>query len=114
MFSFNKQIDTKSPLYRGEQQVMFLFQARGNGNIVVVDHGRGRGYTFDGYGRPVDGMRMALSNELPVHTEVVTLYPNGGIYVKDTPVRTSSFGVENLIQVRVTRRGDQIIKKELL
>jgi hypothetical protein len=57
--------------------------------------------------------RQLVFNEEPTTVEYLSLYPDGQVYKKSCcPVKTSSYGVENLIQIKVTRRGDEIIGKE--
>lgn len=109
-----KQIDLQAPVFVNRKPANIIHNFRSNGNIVVVVQGERFARSFTPFGKPADDRCYDLTNAAPITVEVVTLYPSGDIYVKGTPVRTSSFGVENLIQVEVTRQGDQIIKKRLL
>lgn len=108
-----RKLDLKQPLFI-EHEPATLVHIFPNGRVAAIRRGETFVRNFDQYGRPNDSGCRWLSNEAPCVVEVVTLYPNGTVYTKDRPVGSSQYGVENLIQVRVTRRGDQIIKKELL
>jgi len=49
-------------------------------------------------------------------TEIVSIYPSGEQYVAGSPVRNSSYGVKNLVQVRITRYVDngELVSKEFV
>lgn len=49
-----------------------------------------------------------------VTVEYYVLYPNQMCYGSDRPVRSSSYGVENLVQVRVTKHDGVIVNKEIV
>lgn len=49
-----------------------------------------------------------------VTVEYYALYPNQMCYGSDRPVRSSSYGVENLVQVRVTKHDGVIVNKEIV
>lgn len=88
-----------------------------NGNLGVEIVGKNRAVTVDAYGRDLmqGSGRIRIVNEPPVTVEYLSLYPDGNMYSKACcPVRTSSYDVENLIQIRVTRRGGKIIDKEFV
>lgn len=89
-----------------------------NGNLVVANDDGNFAKTVDPYGYTLapDHLRKRLVTNAPIQTvEYVSIYPNGGVYQRaDGPVKTSSYGVENLIQIRVTKLGDQIVKKEFV
>jgi len=110
----HNRIDLKEPIYvrgRSAEAVVFVFP---NGNFALKMQGEVKLRQFNRYGAPIDVNWDQATNDGPVTTEVVTLYPNGAIYQKEAPVRSSSYGVDQIIQVRVTKRGDKIISKELL
>ena len=51
----------------------------------------------------------------PIRADIVL--KNGNIYTKtesEGPIRSSSYGLENIVQLKITRRGDKIIAKELV
>jgi len=51
----------------------------------------------------------------PVTVEYLSLYPHDDVYRRSRgPVKTSQYGVENLIQIKVTRQGGKIIAKEFV
>lgn len=106
-------LNMKRPIYVGSEEVTPVYHFS-NGNFAAQYPGENFLRQFNRSGRPIDGNIEPAVNNLPVTVEVVTLYPHGTVYVKDTPVQSSSYGVDQLIQVRVTKRGGRIIKKELL
>lgn len=51
----------------------------------------------------------------PITVEYLSLYPHDDVYRRNHgPVKSSQYGVENLIQIKVTRQGDKIIAKEFV
>jgi len=100
-------------MFVGRERAEFMMRLP-NGNIVVKRDGENYVRTFDRRGKPADFSHTDLTNELPITVQVVTLYPNGGVYQKEEPVRSSMYGLDQLIQVRITRQGARVISKELL
>ncbi len=114
-----KKLNTKRQLFDVNGTPMEIIRKFANGNLVVVTEGQQVARTVDSYGfnlAPRNRPELAVQrvfNTLPETVEYLTLYPNGNVYTKQCcPVKTSSYGVENLIQIKVTRRGDKIIRKE--
>lgn len=109
-----KKVDLSRPIRVGggsrEAKIVAKFE---NGGFAVVIQGENNVRQFDRYGYPTDNWPARAANEVPEITEFLSLYPDGNVYRKTCcPVSQSHYGVENLIQIKVTRRGDQIIKKE--
>lgn len=105
------RINTNQPVIDAKTGAPLCFIGESNGNLYFHrpnDGDKTIRTTLYGYAK---GERV-VENDLPETSEVFTIYPNGNVYNKCCPVETSSYGVDNLIQVRVTRRGGKIIRKE--
>lgn len=116
--SRNKRVNLREPVYVGKRAtpatVVFIHK---NGDFALHVAGENKIRQFNKYGYPTDSHFDDAANEGPVTVEVVSFYPaTGNIYVKDGgyPIQESIYGVDQLIQVRVTKKGGRIIKKELL
>lgn len=107
------RLNMKQPIYIGNAiaTIVFIFP---NGNFAATLPGENFVRQFSSHGNPLDQPAERAANEEPVTVEIVALYPTGAIYVSGRPIGSSSYGVDQLIQVRVTRRGGRIINKELL
>lgn len=118
----NQKLRLTKPLYdiHTGKEVELLHKFR-NGNLVVMHEDSNFARTVDAYGynlapdnRP-DLRKPRIVNKIPERVEYVSIYPNGGVYQRaDGPVKSSSYGVENLIQIKITRRGGRIVKKEFV
>lgn len=117
-----KKLSLRKKLYDARTGLQLVLMHRfPNGNLVVANDKAGFARTVDAYGynlapanRP-DLRKPRVLNEIPTEVEYLSLYPDGNTYTKrDGPVRTSSYGVENLIQIKVTRRGGKIVNKEFV
>lgn len=76
-------------------------------------------FSIDKYGRKIlpnsPASQVRVTNAEPIIVEYLSLYPTGQVYKKDCcPVSNSSYDLENLIQIKVTRQGDKIIDKEFV
>lgn len=95
-----------------------ILHAFPNGNLVVTTfHPANRAITVDRYGRYIDAnghtYTARVKNEVREKVEFVTLYPTGQWYSKECcPVSTSSYDLDDLIQLKITRRNGKIVKKE--
>lgn len=113
-----KKLNWRRPLFLADTgEEVHLIHRFPNGNLVIGTL-QERAGTVDAYGRDVTKhQRTRVVNKVKVEDKVeyLSLYPSGNVYSRsDGPVRTSSYGVENLIQIKVTRRGDKIIRKEFV
>lgn len=107
------KINLKKPIYVGGQEATVIFIHQ-NGDFAVNVPGQNYIRQFKPTGRPSDNWSDWAENEAPVTTEVLILYPNGNVYDQPMPVRSSSYGLDQLVQVRITKQNGRIIKKELL
>lgn len=109
-----KIIKTDRSLFHKDGSDLCFVGTTSQGKLCFSDVNSDRIVTTDRYGYK-NGVRV-VSNEAQETVEIITLYPNNTVYRKSgccpTPVQHSSYGVDNLIQIRVTKRGDRIIKKE--
>jgi hypothetical protein len=117
-----KKLSLRKKLYDAHTgRELSLFYKFPNGNLIVVDETANFARTVDAYGynlapanRP-DLRKPRVLNSVPEEVEYWSIYPNGQIYTKtDGPVRTSSYGIENLVQVKITRRQGRVVKKEFV
>lgn len=115
-----KLLKYKEPLFsvRSQKEIVVLHRFP-NGNLVVAHKNGNRALrTVDKYGYNTDPRLpyvQVVTNEGPCTVEYIALYPNGNVYRKECcPIRDSSYGVENLIQIKITRQGDKIINKEFV
>ena len=114
-----KKLNTKKQLFNERGIPVEILRKFANGNIVVVTEGHQVARTVDARGfnlAPINRSELAkqrVFNQLPETVEYLSLYPDGNVYRKSCcPVRYSSYGVENLIQIKVTKRGGKIIDKQ--
>lgn len=115
-----KALSARKPLFdKNGNELCLIKRYPGTGNLAVENPEFDRVFTVDKYGYPPYvphgyEKKQVVFNEEPTTTEYLSLYPDGNVYKKTCcPVRTSSYDIENeLIQIKVTRRGGKIIRKE--
>ena len=105
-------IDTSCPVYdKNGNQWRFSCELP-SGTLVFMDQNEFL-LKVNKRGERLTDRKAVLFNQEPETTEFLSLYPDGNVYRKSCcPVSTSQYGVENLIQIKVTRRGGKIISKE--
>jgi hypothetical protein len=112
MATRTKLLKLNQPLFKKDGTEVELLTKLPSGNLVFID-GNEKLAKTDKYGRSVAHGGTLVTNDSPITVEYLSLYPNGNVYRKDCcPVRSSIHGVENLIQIKVTKRGGKIISKE--
>lgn len=109
-----KIIKTDRSLYHKDGSDLCFVGTTSQGKLCFSDVNSDRLVTTDRYGYK-HGMAVVF-NEPKETVEILSLYPDGNVYRKGgccpTPVQSSIYGVENLIQIKLTKRGGRIIKKE--
>lgn len=104
-------------IVRGEMQGKAIVRAKFKDN-GGVDHRTIEflGYTPYGKNKFATGT-LARLRERTTPLETITykaIYPSGEVYDSDRPIQTSSYGLDQIIQVKITKRGTRIVKKEIV
>lgn len=50
----------------------------------------------------------------PTTVEYWAIYPNGNAYTNSQPVRSSSFDLNDITQIKITKQGGKVIDKQIL
>jgi hypothetical protein len=107
-----RYLDTSCPVYDKDGKQWTLQCILPSGALVFIDDNEFL-LKVDNHGRRFNDRKQILFNEAPETVEFLSLYPDGSVYKKSCcPVSQSSYGLENLIQIKLTRRGDKIVGKE--
>ena len=105
-------LDASCPVYDKDGKLWTLSCVLPSGTLVFIDDQEFL-LKVNKYGERSVDRKQILFNDEPETTEFLSLYPDGNVYRKSCcPVSTSSYGVDNLIQIKVTRRGGKIVRKE--
>jgi hypothetical protein len=108
-----RKINLKQPVYIDGKEASIVWISK-HGIFAVEMPAENTLRQFNQYGRPLDGNLEYAVNIAPETTEIVVIYPHGDVYVSARPYKDSMYGIDQLIQIRVTKRGGKIVRKELI
>ncbi len=108
LFSVGQRVKLRQGYYKGETVVVRATYSSERGTRMVAAEGPSKHF--------VTSEDQLLTMSRPETTiEYWVLYPSGASYVREYgPVRSSQHGLDQLVQIKVTKQDGRIINKELL
>lgn len=107
------KIKIDSPLFVGAAPARLIKQFP-NGNLVVAMAGDNRAYNYDKYGYGIDHPAR-LRNGVITRVEYYAFYPQTGMtYKGDKPIKSSSYGLDQVVQFKLTFQDNVLVRKEFV